>query len=291
MNLTHAFTKVLKKTGVLPSFNFHKETNFKGVSVKVPLRNGLGYGNLFLKSSWLPTLSAKLLQKNPGSFIDVGVNIGQTLVVIKSIAPDVQYVGFEPNVSCCYYIKELIKANKYQKADVYNLALSDKLAHLSLGMDSETDSRASVVAELRPDFFSKKDRVLAFAYDDLQLDEQIAVIKIDVEGAEYGVIKGMQKAIAKYQPVIICEVLDIHSQEAAEFTINQAHDLGQLLTSLDYKIIQLEQSGTRGEIAAYKVLDKFNLAFWTKESPKTNDYVFVPAARLAEMQATLEELA
>ena len=290
MNFKHTFTKVLKRTRILPSVNFEEKTRFKGVTVKVPLRHGLGYGNLFLKSSWLPTLSARLLASAPGPFIDVGVNIGQTLVVVKAVAPEVRYIGFEPNVSCCCYVKELIRANDYRKADVYNLALSDKLAHLLLEMDSETDSRASVVSGLRPNFFSRKDRVLAFAYDDLQIDEPMSVIKIDVEGAEYGVLKGMQKSIRAHQPTIICEVLDIHSEEAAEFANGQVGELNKLLASLNYKIIQLEQSGSRGEIVGFRHIDRLKLVNWTKESAKLNDYVFVPAARLTKVQAILQEL-
>lgn len=280
----------MKKTGALSSVNISRNIQFHGQTVCVPLRHGLGYGNLFLETSWMSTLSARFLQDTTASFIDVGVNIGQTLVAIKAVAPSTPYIGFEPNVSCCYYAKELIKANLYQKADVYNLALSDKLAHLSLEMDSESDSRASVVAELRPNYFSKKDRVLAFAYDNLEIEDKIAVIKIDVEGAEYGVIKGMQRTIVENQPIIICEVLDIHSEAAADFTIKQARNLSDLLTSMNYVIVQLEQSKGRGEIVGHKVIDKFELVQWTKESSKINDYVFIPATRLAETEAILQEL-
>lgn len=290
MNLQHALVKVLKKTGILPSINFNKKIRFRDKSIHVPLRHGLGYGNLFLKTSWLPTLSARFLQETVGSFIDVGVNIGQTLVAIRAIAPDIPYIGFEPNISCCYYAKELIRANGYQKTDVYNLALSDRLAHLSLQMDSESDSRASVIAELRPNYFSKKDRVLALAYDDLKIEEKVAVIKIDVEGAEYSVIKGMKRTIEANQPIIICEVLDIHNEEAANFTTEQAQNLSELLTSMNYIIIQLEQSKGRGEIVGFKVLKKFTLTFWTIESSKTNDYLFVPTARLAEIETILKDL-
>lgn len=290
MNFRHALVKIMKKTGILPLVNFRKTTYFREKTVSVPIRYGLGYGNLFLKNSWLPTITAKLLQNNSGSFIDVGVNIGQTIVAVKAVAPQVQYIGFEPNVSCCYYVKELIKANSYPKTDIYNLALSDRLAHLSLEMDSETDSRASVISELRPQFFSKKERVLALAYDDLEIEDKVSVIKIDVEGAEYGVIKGMQRTIAENQPIIICEVLDIFNEDAADFTIKQAGNLSRLLASMNYLIVQLEQSRSRGEIVGHKVLKEFKLVIWTKESPKTNDYMFVPVDRLTEVETVLNDL-
>jgi hypothetical protein len=36
--------------------------------------------------------------------------------------------------------------------------------------------------------------------------KKINLIKIDVEGAEYKVLNGMKKTIAKYKPIIFCEI-------------------------------------------------------------------------------------
>ena len=33
-------------------------------------------------------------------FIDVGVNIGQTLLKLKSVSSEIDYIGFEPNPIC-----------------------------------------------------------------------------------------------------------------------------------------------------------------------------------------------
>ena len=41
-------------------------------------------------------------------FIDVGVNVGQTLLKLKSISSEINYLGFEPNPNCVNYLKNLI---------------------------------------------------------------------------------------------------------------------------------------------------------------------------------------
>ena len=50
-----------------------------------------------------------------------------------------------------------------------------------------TDSRASLISSLRPNFFTEKEFVLALDYQSFYLEEKIGFVKIDVEGAEYEV--------------------------------------------------------------------------------------------------------
>ena len=49
-----------------------------------------------------------LLKKKNGAYLDIGVNIGQTLMKLKSVNPKIEYIGFEPNATCVHYVNKLI---------------------------------------------------------------------------------------------------------------------------------------------------------------------------------------
>jgi hypothetical protein len=155
------------------------------------------------------------------------------------------------------------------------VALSTEIGILQLEKDSDTDSRASVVSNLRPDFFSVKESVLALDYQSFYLDKAVIFIKIDVEGAEYEVLKGMEKAIEKHQPIITCEVLDSHSAEVFDFTQERATKLCEMLKSWNYNIVRLQTESSA--IVNYEKINTIKIIQWTPASYVFNDYLFYPA--------------
>lgn len=75
------------------------------------------------------------------------------------------------------------------------------------------------------------------------------VVKIDVEGAELAVLKGMRATIAEYQPAIICELHDTHREFLA------------MVREIGYRAINLtgadplEQAGPSAHALALPALD------------------------------------
>lgn len=287
--MKHLGIKILKKLHLLENLNLKVKIFRYGFTYTLPLIRGMGYANLFLKPNWLTQL-IEHININNTTFIDVGVNIGQTLIEVKNLYPKSNYIGFEPNLSCCYYIKELIKANKFKNCQVYNIALSNRKDQLYLEFDSDTDPRASVNAELRPDYFSNKEMVFALDYDSLEINNTISFVKIDVEGAELKVLEGMQKTIQKDHPLIICEVLDSFSEERIEFTQRQADEVARLLKIWEYQIVQLIRSNQQDKIIDYKIIDRFEIKQWTKQSTYSNDYLFVHKTQNTEWLKTLDQI-
>jgi len=47
-------------------------------------------------------LLKKILLLKDGVFIDIGMNLGQTLIKLKCVDPNIRYFGFEPNPGCVY---------------------------------------------------------------------------------------------------------------------------------------------------------------------------------------------
>nr|WP_295923777.1 FkbM family methyltransferase [uncultured Dyadobacter sp.] len=290
MNTENLQFRILRKFRILNYINLHKRLYFAKRQVSVPVIGGLGYPNIFLKPNWLTGLVAGLFTSDDQVFIDVGANIGQTLISVKSIEKDIEYIGFEPDASCCHYLKKLIQVNGFENCHVYNFALSDRLKEDFLETNGEADPTGSLVHGLRPNFFVQRRSVFSQAYDSLSLNKNVSCVKIDVEGGELEVLSGMQKLITENQPYIICEILDSFSDDVLAFTQERADRVCDILQGNDYSIIQLVQNETTDRIVSFREISRVTVKQWTSESLLWNDYIFFPASKRDEVVAVLKKL-
>lgn len=275
--------KALKRLRLIKYFNFHLSKTINGVKIIIPFVNGMGITNYVNEHDWLDALIKQFLKNNDSAFIDVGVNIGQTAIRVKTLKPEIGYIGFEPNSACAMYTKELIKANRFRECSVVCCALSSGNKLLVLEKTMLDDLRASIVPTLRPGFFKHQEKIVTIDYDSFYINQSISFVKIDVEVAELEVIAGMQKSINRHQPVIVCEVLDSHDHSVFESTQSRAQELSRLLFSLKYSIIQLETSREKHKVVSFRKTDKIQIKQWTSKSLDLNDYIFYPASRENEV--------
>lgn len=283
------FLKLLKKIKLLSYFNLVFTKKINQTIVKIPILGEIGMDNVTLKKEWLDLLIEEFASpENSKSFVDVGANVGQTLLRLKTTYPESDYIGFEPNPTCTSYVQKLIKINGFKNCSILNSGLSTELGIMQLEKDSDTDSRASVVSNFRPNYFSKSENVLVIKYESFFLEKNVNFIKVDVEGAEYEVIKGMENAIQKHRPIITCEVLDSHNEAVLDFGQNRANQLCEMLKSWNYNIIQLQtQSST---ITNYKKTETIKLVEWSHQSLALNDYLFYPSEKEEEINKRLKKI-
>jgi len=151
------------------------------------------------------------LKLKRGAFIDVGANIGQTLLKVLRLDKDRRYVGFEPQPYGAFLIDDFISRNLSANRTILPIALSDKTAIVRLGITKANDVAASFIDEYRPEgFYSSYKHIVTMTGDDClsRLDvESVAIIKIDVEGAELEVIRGLSNTITTHKPYVLFEVL------------------------------------------------------------------------------------
>ncbi len=178
-------------------------------SVRVPVRAGLGTTNLDLSEPWMFELLRRLLGAQMGTFVDVGVNMGQTLLKVLLLDPTRRYVGFEPNPLCVYYANLIIQANGAKWATLLPCGLSDHGGLVTLFAIDSFDSSASIVEGFRdPAFYHVASHVMVAAGDEALAavgDEPIGIVKIDVEGGELEVLRGLQGTLARHRPLVVCE--------------------------------------------------------------------------------------
>lgn len=244
MNLYIA--KILYKIGILKKLRVNVPIYVNGMKMSIPMINGVGYDNLYMSELWMCDLLKKILPLKQGIFIDVGVNVGQTLIKLRSLNSEMEYVGFEPNPHCVYYSDALVKENGFGGCRLIPAGLMDRdtILELNLYTGGGTDSSASVIADFRPDKVYRKIFVPVYRFEHISHELKIqkpAIIKIDVEGAELEVLQSLFDVIMRERPLVLLEILPCYTEKNIE-RISRQEQLEALLKKASYRILRVIKS-------------------------------------------------
>jgi FkbM family methyltransferase len=274
--------KVLRKLGVSKILNVVGTRTVLGEPVKFPICGKLGWEYVQDAEGWMTSLlnSLKPYFKSQDSkaFLDVGVNVGQTLVKYRSVVPGGTYYGFEPNPVCVAYVSSLIDLNAWTDASLYPVGISKTatICELIFFHGSVVDSSASIIDEFRPnDPVAKRSNIAVFPLRAIQLSHQISFVKIDVEGAELEVLKGSEELLRRDQPLISTEILPCYDA-TNEFRIQRQIELETFLRSVGYECTRIVKDGDTG-FAGLKVVDEIGV----HADMNLSDYLWIPREQLA----------
>jgi FkbM family methyltransferase len=248
----------------------------------LPVFAATEFTNIFWLPTWKSDVIRRLVSPDDGAFIDVGANVGQTVLDVLSSHPTVQYIGFEPNPSCVFYLKALIKLNEFSNCQLIPVGLSDetKCVPFYLSKDADaSDTRATILRDLRPTRSLYFDYVPCFRFDDLgaTIDvKNINFIKIDVEGAELETLIGMKTSLQKFRPNILCEVLLTDKDGDLSATKLRNQKLMALLAELEFSVFQLIKTEHSPQVKEVKQVEEFSEGYWTAETMDDCDSLFVP---------------
>ncbi|GAA0480325.1 hypothetical protein GCM10009096_22910 [Parasphingorhabdus litoris] len=201
---------ILKRLGL---FNRSYTEMAFGRRFVIPIINGR---KTYISEPWMAEMIARLFKLKQGAFIDVGVNLGQTMLKVAAVDPERRYVGFEPNPACADYAQALITANHLPYTIVpAGLGVETDVLQLQIYRDEDTDPSASLVEGFRDGAIATKS-VVVVGLDDLPeqlIPDDIAIVKIDVEGGEAFVIQGIQSLLDGPRPYILVEILPAYNAE------------------------------------------------------------------------------
>jgi FkbM family methyltransferase len=260
---------------------------------KIPIFAATDFTNVFWQRSWKTELIKCLTSPNDGAFIDVGANVGQTLLDVLVSHPTVQYFGFEPNPSCVFYLKTLTKLNEFDNCQVIPVGLSDETRcvpfYLSKDVDG-SDTRATILRDLRPSRPLYAQYIPCFRFDELYTNigvKSISFIKIDVEGSELETLTGMRDSLKKFRPNILCEVLFTDKAGDLPATKLRNEELMALLSQLEFSVFHLIKNENDPRVQEVKRIEQFGSEYWTPENADLCDYLFVPKEKEGQVLRTL----
>ena len=281
------FAAVLKKIPLFVRLSNKKNIKIGGRHYRTRgfFVNELAARESIVKSeSWLDIVYRAALASKKGVFLDVGANIGQTLLKVLALDGDRPYVGFEPQVPCCFLVQRFIEDNDLQSHAILPLGLSNRDALVKLHTrDEGYDAAATTIENFRPASFYKAYRYISVRTGDSVVAEmkipQISTIKIDVEGGELEVIEGLSQMIREHKPYVIFEVLN-------SYLILTGEKLDEQSTNFRQGRIEKIQAALAGHgYDIYQVLPERSLKKTTRIQPEpsgdlsTTNYVAVPNVR------------
>ena len=183
-----------------------------------------------------------------GVFLDIGANCGQTAISVHNVNPRLRVVSFEPNPALEPYLK-LVKS-----------WLRDKFEYFLMGIGDEDCVRDFYIPKVKSSFiygegtFVKQELMHKYVAERIgnefaiekfkfeirhfdRLNEELklapAFVKIDTQGYELNVVRGMTKTLNEHRPALLLE----HSEEFGRIRV--------LLESLDYELrVYNRKSGT-----------------------------------------------
>jgi FkbM family methyltransferase len=232
MRISHFLARVLNKLHLLSLFNAATVIRVNKKKFTIPLLGRQGYDNLNLSEPWMSETLLGLRSTFNGYFVDVGVNIGQTLLKAHAVFDEVDYIGFEPNPSCVQYVQELVRQNGMKKTVVLPVAVGAKTEMLRLNFfaTDKSDSSATIVENFKGN--TKPDHFIP--------NRSFSILKIDVEGAEMEVLLGLHEWISEFCPMILLEILPVYSSENRS-RLDRQRKIEELLTVWNYKIARIKK--------------------------------------------------
>lgn len=245
--------------------------------------------------TWRPDWKTKaigaILEHRPGVLIDVGANVGQTLLDFVAAPIRSSYLGFEPNFACYQHLAEVVRLNNLERCRIVPAGLADVSGFQDLHLfGGDADPGASTFRALRPGIETRPIPASFYRFDDIadQLPEpDVALVKIDVEGSELAVLRGMAAMVRDKRPWILCEKL--HRDQLADRGeyADRCEQLMRLLEELGYEAHRIVQDGNGGLVSDLIRVSTFPNRTWDDESSRECEYMFVPASDGATLRTVL----
>lgn len=178
----------------------------------------------------------KLIPNKKGAILDVGANIGIMTVHLSKNFPQNEIHAIEPIPSNIEVLTKIKNQYKLSNVSILPFALGEENKTAKMILPCEKKVYYQGLSHVKHDSITELNEGKEFEVemkklDDLFPSEEILAIKIDVENFEYFVLKGGEKLLNKYHPIIYAELWDNENRKKCF----------NLLNSLQYKTFVIDK--------------------------------------------------
>ena len=175
------------------------------------------------------------------TFLDVGANEGMmTLVASQVVGRTGKVIACEPNPIPRGILDRNLQRNRISNVELHGVGLGDKAGELQLFVPRVNTGEGSFTAPRN----AKAGEYWLCAVrtgDDLVADRRPRLIKIDVEGFEAHVLRGLRNTLKRDRPIIVMEMIAQHLARDGQ----DPRDLCQWLSIHGYEGRRLALKGRR----------------------------------------------
>ena len=168
--------------------------------------------------------------------VDVGAHGGDVLADMLRLAPHGRHVAFEPLPAMAAALRD-----DFPGVDVHEAALGDEPGRAEFVHVITRPGWSS----LRERPYPGDERTERITVDVVRLDDALPtdyapnLIKIDVEGAELGVLNGAHATLSAHHPIVIFE----HGLGSADHYGTRPEDVFDVFMNLGYRVLDLDGQG------------------------------------------------
>ncbi len=138
-----------------------------------------------------------------GTYVDVGANVGNHAVYLGALLGAERMHVFEPNPRAARVLEVNIALNNLAGiTQLHTAALSDEAGEAAMAGMTNNLGAARISAD------GDSDPVQLLCGDTVLGDEVVHFIKIDVEGHELNVLRGLERVLREQRPTLFVEVED-----------------------------------------------------------------------------------
>jgi len=182
-----------------------------------------------------------------GTVLDVGANIGlYSIESAAAVGPNGRVVAIEAASSHVDALRQNIELNSLENVSVFETAVGAAAGHATLKRMSGDNLGMFSLGQMD----GVDEQVVSVrTIDDVILEAKVSsldLIKMDIEGSEYGALVGAEKTVRSYLPAILIELNDIalHScGSSSDELVKLLHGWGYLGWEIGRGFIRPIQSG------------------------------------------------
>jgi len=168
------------------------------------------------------------------TYVDVGANIGHHALIAASRVGDRGAIhAFEPTPATFDELRRNMSRNGCRNVSYNNCALGDYVGMAQFYLADLSETVANSLGRT-VHVTDRQVSVSVRTLDDYSVDagiDRLDVLKVDVEGAELMVLRGAERTIRQFQPLIVLEF----SKHTVAFGY-EAAELAQTLRNLQYEL-------------------------------------------------------
>ena len=169
--------------------------------------------------------------------VDVGANVGSVTATMFRVAPGVRHILVEPLPDLAERL-----AAQYPACEVHAVALSDHEGTANFVRVPDRPTRSGLdPGQLKPGLRTETIEVTISTLDTVLAGRVPRFVKIDVEGAEFDVLRGAPKMLEEARPVIVFE------HQPADDALDDTRAIHKLLTATGYRVFDIDGTGPYDE--------------------------------------------